>query len=161
MWLCLSLITNTDSLCILNFITTLILGVWKTFRAEDYHRCWTLAQEQFITDNWPSTWAVEPSGLFSKAYTSIFCFFLHVCMDTLTPIHMFIWSYSLSLALFGNWVWFLNDLIGEEGKIHLSHVKHVKHWCDKNVSCCRRLVSCICIKPGLLFYPVTVPCYNV
>lgn len=36
-------------------------GVWKNFRAEDYHRCWTGASEQSPTDNcWP-IWAMEPS----------------------------------------------------------------------------------------------------
>lgn len=94
-----------------------------------------------------------------KVYASIYCLPLHVSefviafSDTLMPIHLWIWSSSL--CYFQHWVLFLNDLIGKEGKIHLPHLKHAQRWCDKGVSCCRRLVSCICIKSGLFFYPVT------
>lgn len=37
-----------------NFVNSLILGVCKTFRAEDYHRYWIGTPEQFVTDNWLS-----------------------------------------------------------------------------------------------------------
>lgn len=50
---------------------------------------------------------------------------------------------------------FLSTYEGEEGEIHLPHLKYAQHWCDKKVSGGRRVVSCFCNKSGILFMWIT------
>lgn len=62
-------------------------------------------------------------------------------------------SYLLYMMLnvFCHWTLLLLIYVGKEGQIDLSHSKYAQHGCDKEMSCCRRLVSCLCNKSGLFF----------